>query len=216
MKATFNKVKEQLKDPVFKAKYLSKNLIKQRISPLEEYPESPDNFQFIDWKKEDDKELICYQYANTEIGRLLIANTSKGVCFVGFSCDNDAEVKVDFQKRFPQQPIEEQSSDLQKLVVDYCNSKQTQIIPLHLRGTNFQLDIWKKLVRIPEGKLSTYGSLTAQPKASRAVGSAVGANPVSYIIPCHRVVRGTGDFRGYHWGPELKEQLLAFELRVEN
>ena len=213
MRTTFGKIKEQLKDPFFEARCLSKEVIKQRISPLEAYPESSENFQFVDWTKADDKELIRYAFADTEIGRLLIANTSQGICFVGFSCEKDVEIKIDFQKRFPQQQFEERSSDLQQLAIDYCNGNPSQIIPLHLKGTNFQLDIWKKLLRIPEGKLSAYGYLTANPKASRAVGSAVGANPVSYLIPCHRVVRGNGDFHGYHWGPELKKQLLAYELQ---
>ena len=213
MKTTFGKIKEQLKDPFFEARYLSKNAIKQRIFPLEKYTLS-DNFRFIDWTKEDDKELICYTFADTEIGRLLIANTSKGICFLGFSSGNDKEVEADFQKRFPKQKFKEKSSDWQTKAIDYCNGNQEQVIPLHLKGTDFQRTIWKKLVCIPEGKLSAYGFLTSNSKASRAVGSAVGSNPVSYIIPCHRVVRGTGDFHGYHWGPELKKQLLAYELQT--
>ncbi len=214
MKIAFDKIKERLEDPFFEAQYLSKGTIKQHTLSIEKQVEYPHNIQFIDWIKEDEQELIRYSFANTEIGRLLIANTSKGICFLGFSCDDDAKITEDFQKRFPRQQFEEQSSRFQTLAVDYCNGDRTQIIPIHLKGTTFQVKIWKKLVLIPEGRLSTYGSLTNDSKASQAVGSAVGANPVSYIIPCHRIVKNDGNFHGYHWGADLKKQLLAYELQI--
>ena len=74
---------------------------------------------------------------------------------------------------------------------------------MHLKGTDFQLKVWETLLKIPMGKLSTYGNIAAQiqsPKASRAVGSAIGDNPVAFLIPCHRVIQSTGIFGGYHWG----------------
>lgn len=89
--------------------------------------------------------------------------------------------------------------------------------PLHLfvKGTQFQLRVWEALLRIPEGRLVTYGELAAAlgaPRASRAVGSAVGANPVGLLIPCHRVIRSSGELGGYRWGEERKRLLLAAEL----
>jgi AraC family transcriptional regulator of adaptative response/methylated-DNA-[protein]-cysteine methyltransferase len=87
-------------------------------------------------------------------------------------------------------------------------------LPLHLRGTNFQIRVWEALLRVPEGAVVTYESLAAAagaPGAARAVGAAVGANPVAYVIPCHRVIRKTGAFGGYRWGTARKRALLGWE-----
>lgn len=209
----FDQIKAQLADFFFETKYLGKEAIKQRVSPMEGYTIHPEHIQFIDWRETDNKEVIRYSFINTVIGRLLIANTSKGICFLGFANDNDNAVREDFQCRFPRCTIINESTVFQQQAADYCNGSRKQTIPLHLKGTNFQMNIWKQLVRIPEGKLSTYGSLAPDTKCARAIGSAVGANPVSYIIPCHRVVRNDGSFQGYHWGNDLKKQLLAYELQ---
>lgn len=213
MKITFDEINEYLRDPFFEIRHLGKDAIKLRTSPMEKYMESPNNLQFLEWTKEDYDEVIQYSFIDTAIGRLLIANTSKGICFLGFCGVNGTKIIDDFQARFPRQQFKEQTNGLQTLAADYCNVNNKEIIPLHLKGTDFQITIWKKLLRIPEGRLSTYGSLAEDPKSSQAVGSAVGANPVSYIIPCHRIVKGDGSFHGYHWGTEIKKQLLAYELQ---
>jgi AraC family transcriptional regulator of adaptative response/methylated-DNA-[protein]-cysteine methyltransferase len=86
---------------------------------------------------------------------------------------------------------------------------------LHLRGTNFQIKVWEALLRIPAGQVTTYGQLAArigQPAASRAVGSAVGHNPVAVLIPCHRVIRSLGEFGNYRYGAARKVALLAHEF----
>jgi AraC family transcriptional regulator of adaptative response/methylated-DNA-[protein]-cysteine methyltransferase len=86
--------------------------------------------------------------------------------------------------------------------------------PLWVRGTNFQIAVWRALLRVPEGAVCTYGDLAAaigRPSAARAVGQAVGANPVAYLIPCHRVIRGVGALGGYRWGPARKRAMLAWE-----
>ena len=87
---------------------------------------------------------------------------------------------------------------------------------LHLRGTAFQIAVWRKLLTIPSGSLATYGELAASlgaPKASRAVGSAVGANPIAIFVPCHRVVAASGALGGYRWGTSMKQALLDRERR---
>ena len=87
-------------------------------------------------------------------------------------------------------------------------------LALHVRGTNFQLRVWRALLEIPDGTVTTYGALAAAigaPSASRAVGTAVGSNPVSYLIPCHRVIRASGALGGYAWGLERKKVMLARE-----
>ena len=87
-------------------------------------------------------------------------------------------------------------------------------VKLHLKGTDFQLKVWETLLKIPMGKLSTYGNIAEQiqsPKASRAVGSAIGDNPVAFLIPCHRVIQSTGTFGGYHWGSTRKTAMIGWE-----
>lgn len=85
---------------------------------------------------------------------------------------------------------------------------------LHVKATPFQLKVWEALLKIPCGQVSTYGQIAdsiQHPKASRAVGTAVGDNPVAYLIPCHRVIRSTGILGGYHWGKERKTAMLGWE-----
>ena len=90
-------------------------------------------------------------------------------------------------------------------------------LALHVKGTNFQLKVWDALLRVPDGAVTTYGEIAASigdPHASRAVGTAVGSNPVSWIIPCHRVIRSTGDLGGYAWGIDRKRVMLALETTL--
>ena len=87
-------------------------------------------------------------------------------------------------------------------------------IKLHLKGTEFQIKVWETLLKIPMGQLSTYGEIAKDihnPKASRAVGSAIGDNPVAFLIPCHRVIQSTGNFGQYHWGNNRKTVMIGWE-----
>jgi AraC family transcriptional regulator of adaptative response/methylated-DNA-[protein]-cysteine methyltransferase len=90
-------------------------------------------------------------------------------------------------------------------------------IKLHLKGTPFQLKVWEALLNIPMASLTTYGQLAAglsRPKASRAVGSAVGDNPVAFLIPCHRVIQSTGAIGQYHWGSDRKAAIIGWEAAM--
>ena len=90
-------------------------------------------------------------------------------------------------------------------------------LSLHVKGTNFQLKVWRALLEIPPGDVTTYGAIASKlgdPKASRAVGTAVGSNPVSYLIPCHRVIRASGELGGYAWGVDRKKAMLRREALV--
>ena len=92
--------------------------------------------------------------------------------------------------------------------------QQLENIKLHLKGTSFQLKVWETLLKIPMGQLSTYGNIAAsieKPTASRAVGTAIGSNPVAFLIPCHRVIQSTGLFGGYMWGPTRKAAIIGWE-----
>ena len=95
-----------------------------------------------------------------------------------------------------------------------ADEENVETVPLHLKGTEFQLRVWKELLNIPFGETTTYKDIAAAlqtPKAFRAVGSAIGENPVSVLIPCHRVLRTDGALGGYHWGLERKVRLLEWE-----
>ena len=97
--------------------------------------------------------------------------------------------------------------------------KDLSKIKLHLKGTAFQLKVWEALLKIPMGDVSTYSSIANKinnPHASRAVGTAIGDNPVAFLIPCHRVIRSTGDFGQYHWGRVRKTAMLGWEAAKTN
>ena len=92
-------------------------------------------------------------------------------------------------------------------------------IKLHLKGTDFQLKVWESLLKIPMGQLSTYGRIAKQignPNASRAIGTAIGSNPVAFLIPCHRVIQSTGVFGGYMWGETRKTAIIGWEVAKTN
>lgn len=157
---------------------------------------------------------IDYFYYETIFGKALVANTKKGICFLGFEDKNENSFK-DMQSRFKLAQFKKQQTNLQKKVIQiFLGQSSLDQIKLHLKGTSFQLQVWQALLKIPRGQLSSYQKLSnaiGNPKANRAVGSAVGKNPVSYLIPCHRVIQSTGVFGNYHWGPERKKLMIARE-----
>lgn len=158
---------------------------------------------------------INYTWGENMFGNMLIASTAKGICYLAFAEDISTPLK-ELKALFPKAALEEKSDDLQQSVLcffDQCEAKP-ETIKLHLKGTPFQLKVWETLLKIPEGKLTTYGDVAAKiqnPKANRAVGTAVGSNPVSYLIPCHRVIRSSGVLGEYHWGKERKKAMIGLE-----
>ena len=164
------------------------------------------------WEAADESTPIYWQSAPTAVGEILVAATAKGVCFLGFNNDNHRETLDDLRMRFPHNPIEEKSTIWHEEVQRHLDNPGHELpVHLHLKGTDFQLSIWGKLLLIPFGGLTTYSELGNGARNARATGTAVGANPVSIIVPCHRVVRADGSYDGYYWGPELKKKLLAYE-----
>jgi AraC family transcriptional regulator of adaptative response/methylated-DNA-[protein]-cysteine methyltransferase len=155
--------------------------------------------------------VIDYGFAFSPFGLAIIAATGKGVCALGFG-DDEEMMTADISARWPK--------------ADYCrNDKRAaelagrifgerKILPLHLMGTPFQIKVWEALLAIPSGTFSSYGAIAERlnnPKACRAVGAAVGKNPISWLIPCHRVLGSNGTLTGYHWGMERKRAMLAVE-----
>ncbi|NNP70726.1 methylated-DNA--[protein]-cysteine S-methyltransferase [Acinetobacter sp. Ac_5812] len=158
---------------------------------------------------------IHYQFAETLFGEVLIASTHKGICALSF-VDNRADALQQLTAQFPQAVIIEQIDTFQHSALALFQKDQPQLaeIKLHLKGTEFQLKVWQSLLKIPMGQLATYGELAKaieHPKAARAVGTAIGSNPVAFLIPCHRVIQSTGAFGGYEWGTLRKTALIGWE-----
>lgn len=169
-----------------------------------------------EWIPADATLSISWKVTHTTVGEVLVASTDKGVCFLGFINGNPAFALSDLKRRFPANMLIEQDTKWLKEAFNYLNNPKLNLpVHLHLKGTAFQLNIWKKLMLIPFGGLTTYTALSNSSRNARATGAAVGANPVSYILPCHRAVRSDGSFDRYYWGNELKSELLAYEYAYE-
>jgi AraC family transcriptional regulator, regulatory protein of adaptative response / methylated-DNA-[protein]-cysteine methyltransferase len=191
---------------------LTKSLVQEIVSSTNlKAPIS--SLHLIKWTSADDGLPINWQLATTSIGEIVIASTLKGVCFVGFGAEKRKFSLSELKLKFPASALTEQSDKWQKEAIERIDHPELDLpVHLHLKGSEFQLKIWEKIARIPPGGLATYGLLAEDPRAARAVGTAVGANPVCVIIPCHRVVRSDGNIEGYHYGNEIKERLLKKEM----
>lgn len=157
---------------------------------------------------------INYSYAATPFGTILAASTVKGICHLAFA-DDQANAFSVLKNKFPNAHFSQTTDNFQAEALNvFINGTSADAIKLHLKGTPFQLKVWEALLNIPTGNLITYGSIAqiiGSPKASRAVGSAVGDNPVAYIIPCHRVIQSSGVMGNYHWGSNRKAAMIGWE-----
>jgi AraC family transcriptional regulator of adaptative response/methylated-DNA-[protein]-cysteine methyltransferase len=168
-----------------------------------------------DYKNGGQSLTINYSYAETLFGQVIVASTQKGICHLAFS-DNRELAFSSLQAAFPNAHFREKTDPIQQHAINIFRNDRTNLtgIKLHLKGTPFQIKVWEALLKIPMGTFITYGNLARHlqnPKASRAVGSAIGDNPVAYIIPCHRVIQSSGEFGQYHWGSLRKTAILGWE-----
>jgi AraC family transcriptional regulator of adaptative response/methylated-DNA-[protein]-cysteine methyltransferase len=168
-----------------------------------------------EYKNGGEQLTINYQFAPSPFGKLLIASTAKGICHIAFA-DEEKEAVALLQRSFPNGAYQQLSDDLQQQALQIFSDDWTALpkIKLHLKGTAFQLKVWETLLKIPAGKLASYGSIAKQiqkPLASRAVGTAIGDNPVAFLIPCHRVIQASGLFGEYHWGATRKTAIIGWE-----
>ena len=135
---------------------------------------------------------------------------------------DDSEIAFnELQKQFPNAKYNHDADLMQQNAIFLFRKDWSQLeeIKLHLRGTSFQLKVWEALLKIPVGGLDTYSSIAQKvnaPLASRAVGSAIGANPVAFLIPCHRVIRSSGETGQYHWGSTRKSAIIGWEAAIIN
>lgn len=152
----------------------------------------------------------------SRFGRVIMASTVHGICTVSFLDDNDRRGIQALEHRFPRADIQSGEDAHQRAALSWFAGSGTtpEPVPLHLNGTPFQIRVWESLLRIPAGRLETYSrvaSYIGKPGASRAVGRAIGCNPVALLIPCHRVIRSSGALGGYRWGLPRKAALIGWE-----
>ncbi len=153
---------------------------------------------------------------DSPFGPALVMATDKGICGIGLAGDTGAEATMaDMIGRWPGATYVEDPSALRPWALAAFDM-ETRLgpAPLHVVGAPFQIKVWEALLSIPSGQVTTYGEIASaigNPKAVRAVGTAVGRNPVSWLIPCHRAVRASGALGGYHWGLPVKRAILAYE-----
>ncbi len=158
-------------------------------------------------------QTISWGWFDSPFGEALVMGTAKGICGLAFASETGKEAAMDdMVSRWPMAAFIEDSSMLKPLV-DAAFSQKGETA-LHMIGAPFQIKVWEALLQIPSGHVTTYSEIAAaigHPKAVRAVGTAVGRNPVSWLIPCHRALRKSGALGGYHWGLPVKRALLAWE-----
>jgi AraC family transcriptional regulator of adaptative response/methylated-DNA-[protein]-cysteine methyltransferase len=168
-----------------------------------------------EYKNEGKNLVIQYSFAESPFGKLIVASTTKGVCYMAFNDDEVKAVEL-LQAKFPNASFACKSDVIQQNALFIFQDDWSKLpeIKLHLKGTDFQLKVWEALMKIPMGQLSTYGEIAKQidnPSASRAVGTAIGSNPIAFLIPCHRVIQSTGVFGGYMWGNTRKTAIIGWE-----
>jgi AraC family transcriptional regulator, regulatory protein of adaptative response / methylated-DNA-[protein]-cysteine methyltransferase len=159
---------------------------------------------------------IHYSLAETLFGNILIASTEKGICHISFVEKKPDPPEADIIKRFPAATLEQKTDLHQQQTLKMFGDDLSDLdrIKLHLKGTPFQIKVWTALLQIPMGSLRTYLDIANEigdANASRAVGTAIGTNPIAYLIPCHRVITSSGGLGGYHWGIDRKSAIIGWE-----
>ena len=160
---------------------------------------------------------ICWGWFDSPFGPALVMGTEKGICGIGFAAETGAAATMDdLVSRWPKARFVEDAKMLLPWVQAAFGAAGTAAgaAPLYLIGAPFQIKVWEALLHIPKGHVTTYSEIAdavGHPRAMRAVGTAVGRNPISFLVPCHRALRKSGGLGGYHWGLPVKRAMLAWE-----
>ena len=160
---------------------------------------------------------IYWGWFESPFGPALVMGTEKGICGIGFAAESGAGATMeDLTARWPAAAYVEDPMMLRPWALNAFGAGDGKLeeTPLFLIGAPFQIKVWEALLTIPSGQVTTYSEIAGaigRPKAIRAVGTAVGRNPVSWLIPCHRALRKSGGLGGYHWGLPVKRAMLAWE-----
>lgn len=161
-------------------------------------------------------ETIRYTHIDSSVGRVLVAASTRGLCYLGLEAKMPLDAERVRDQYFPGAVFmhDDMLAYYGKDIAIWLSGDEWSLPALDLRGTPFQQAVWKALKSIPRGEVRTYSDIAraiGKPDAVRAVANACGSNPVSLLVPCHRVVRTGGGLGGYAWGIDLKEELLARE-----
>jgi len=160
---------------------------------------------------------ISWGWFDSPFGPALVMGTAHGICGMAFASElGKSGTQDDLRRRWPGAMFTEKPECLRTWV--RCafgeTGPQDESVPLHVIGAPFQIKVWEALLRIPSGYVTTYSEIARSidsPRASRAAGTAIGRNPISWLIPCHRALRKSGELGGYHWGLPVKRAILAYE-----
>jgi AraC family transcriptional regulator of adaptative response/methylated-DNA-[protein]-cysteine methyltransferase len=158
---------------------------------------------------------ITYNFYPTVFGDVIVASTEKGICYLAFYDEEENALRL-LKSNFPNAKYSRgtDANHSNALLFFSKDWKDISSLKLHLKGTPFQIKVWEALLKIPAGEVRTYAAVAGSidhVKASRAVGSAVGDNPVAFLIPCHRVIKSSGEFGDYHWGSTRKTAMIGWE-----
>lgn len=158
---------------------------------------------------------INYSFAESPFGNMLVASTQKGICYMAFA-DDPQKAFTHLLDHFPNAHFTQMTDRWQQQALYIFTQDWSRLpqVKLHLKGSPFQLKVWEALLKIPMGRLTTYGSIAENIQkntASRAVGTAIGSNPVAFLIPCHRVIQAGGTTGGYMWGVHRKSAIIGWE-----
>ncbi|KIN62490.1 ADA regulatory protein [Sulfitobacter noctilucicola] len=160
---------------------------------------------------------IYWGWFDSPFGLALVMGTDRGICGLALAAEMGKEAAMqDLVSRWPKATFVEDPEMLRPWVMTAFGASQAsdEKAPIYLIGAPFQIKVWEALLRVPSGHVTTYSDIASSidnPKAVRAVGTAVGRNPISWLIPCHRALRKSGALGGYHWGLPVKRAMLAFE-----
>lgn len=173
-----------------------------------------------EYKNEGKNLIIHYNFYQSPFGKIIIASTPKGICYIAFN-DDEIQALFHLKEKFPQATFLQKADTIHKQALHIFLNDWNKLseIKLHLKGTDFQLKVWEALLKIPLGQLSTYGNIAnkiGSPNASRAVGSAIGNNPIAFLIPCHRIIQSSGNIGGYMWGNTRKTAIIGWEAAKIN
>ena len=213
--------KENAKDLLNRSENLLETTLQSGLSSLGRLHDLFVNTEAVspgEYKSRGAGVTIRYGLHPTPFGKCLIATTDRGTCHLGFVQSSEGDVIDNLVADWKQAKMIEDHKSTSSLVEPIFDlGYRGKPLNVHLRGTNFQLKVWEALLQIPAGAVTTYegiASVISKPSAMRAVGTAIGHNPIAVLIPCHRVIRKVGEFGNYRYGALRKKALLAKEFSV--
>lgn len=167
----------------------------------------------IKFSKSANFETIYYTNSTSFLGDIFIAFTEYGLCQLTFEAGENGLKRL--KKSFPNATLIEEKNEISKIIEELFNRQREETIIVHLKCSAFQQKVWKQLISIPSNETKSYGEIATilgDANAARAVGAAVGANPLAVLIPCHRALAASGKIGKFRWGSELKRLLLALDV----